>query len=81
MNDIRIGIARTGFTAAPHEGSDLSMDRARFPARPAAWLQSAYLARVVSPGSFQWEPAVVQSSVVHEWGQTIPATEVTIANQ
>ena len=48
MNDIRIGIARTGFTAAPHEGSDLSMDRARFPARPAAWLQSAYLARVVS---------------------------------
>ena len=40
-----------------------------------------YVARVVSPGTFDWEPAVLQSSVVPEWGRTIPATEVTIANR
>ena len=37
-----------------------------------------YLARVVDPGSYTWEPAVLQSSVLPDQGVVTPATMVTI---
>ena len=37
-----------------------------------------YAARVVTPGSYRWEPAVLQSSIVRDWGIVLPAFEVTI---
>ena len=35
-----------------------------------------YIARVVTPGTYAWEPAVIQSSIVREHGKTISATKV-----
>ena len=46
------------------------------PKRPVHELR--YLARVVTSGTYAWEPAVLQSSMVSEHGATVPATEVTI---
>ena len=37
-----------------------------------------YLARVVDPGTYAWEPAVLQSSVVPDQGVVTPAGTVTI---
>lgn len=37
-----------------------------------------YLARVVTPGTFTWEPAVLQSTIDPKDGLTIPATSITI---
>jgi hypothetical protein len=37
-----------------------------------------YIARVVTPGTFHWEPAVIQSTVIPEWGAVIPGSELTI---
>jgi hypothetical protein len=37
-----------------------------------------YLARVVTPGTYRWEPAVLQSSVASEQGIVLPAFDVTI---
>ena len=39
-----------------------------------------YIARVVSPGTYRWEPAVIQSSIVREHGAVLPATTVVIAD-
>ena len=40
-----------------------------------------YIARVVSPGTFGWEPVVAQSSVVPTWGRMIDATTVKVASK
>ncbi|OGO53876.1 MAG: hypothetical protein A2V85_10000 [Chloroflexi bacterium RBG_16_72_14] len=48
----------------------------RDPRRPVQTLR--YLARVVTPGTYRWEPAVLQSSVVASQGTILPAFEVTI---
>jgi alpha-2-macroglobulin len=37
-----------------------------------------YVARVVTPGTYVWEPAVLQSTVVPDQGLTIPSTTLTI---
>ena len=37
-----------------------------------------YLARVVTSGSYRWEPAVLQSSVVPEQGVVLPAFDMTV---
>jgi hypothetical protein len=39
----------------------------------------SYIARVVDPGTYAWEPAVLQSSVAPDQGVVTPATTVTIA--
>ena len=46
------------------------------PRRPVHTLR--YLARVVTSGSYAWEPAVLQSSLAPEQGVIVPATEVTV---
>jgi uncharacterized protein YfaS (alpha-2-macroglobulin family) len=46
------------------------------PRRPVHTLR--YLARVVTSGSYAWEPAVLQSSLVPEQGVIVPATKVTV---
>jgi hypothetical protein len=46
------------------------------PRRPTHTLR--YLARVITSGTYAWEPAVLQSSLVPELGVIVPATEVTI---
>ena len=38
-----------------------------------------YLARVVTPGTYRWESAVLQSSLVPEQGTVLPAFNLTIA--
>lgn len=48
----------------------------RDPKRPVQTLR--YLARVVTSGTYRWEPAVLQSSVVPSQGTILPAFEVTI---
>jgi uncharacterized protein YfaS (alpha-2-macroglobulin family) len=48
----------------------------RDPRRPVQTLR--YLARVVTPGAYRWEPAVLQSSLVPTQGTILPAFEVTI---
>ena len=48
----------------------------RDPKRPVQTLR--YLARVVTPGAYRWEPAVLQSSLVPTQGTILPAFEVTI---
>ncbi len=40
-----------------------------------------YLARVVTPGTYRWEPAVIQSSIVPEHGRTLPAVEIVIRDE
>ena len=42
--------------------------------------QLHYAARVVTPGSYRWEPAVIQSSIIRDRGATLPAQNVVIAN-
>jgi hypothetical protein len=37
-----------------------------------------YLARAVTSGTYRWEPAVLQSSIVAEQGVVLPAFDVTI---
>lgn len=37
-----------------------------------------YVARVVTPGTYHWEPTVLQSSTVPEQGIVLPATDLTI---
>jgi hypothetical protein len=44
--------------------------------RPTQTLR--YLARIVTPGTYRWEPAVLQSSLVPEQGIILPASEVTV---
>jgi hypothetical protein len=38
-----------------------------------------YVARVVTPGTYRWEPSVIQSSMVLEHGRALPARELVIA--
>ncbi|MDH4141916.1 MAG: hypothetical protein OEV61_04835, partial [Chloroflexota bacterium] len=38
-----------------------------------------YMARVVTPGTYRWEPAIIQSPVVQEWGMVVPATTMKVA--
>jgi hypothetical protein len=38
-----------------------------------------YVARVVTPGTYRWEPAVIQSSMVLEHGRALPARELVVA--
>ena len=38
-----------------------------------------YVARVVTPGTYAWEPAVIQSTVAPGQGLVLPAGTVTIA--
>lgn len=40
-----------------------------------------YVARVVTPGTYRWEPARIQSTVAPEWGQVIPATTMEISSR
>jgi alpha-2-macroglobulin len=40
--------------------------------------QLAYSARVVSPGTYRWEPAVIQSTIAVSLGAATPATTFTI---
>ena len=47
--------------------------------RPVHQLQ--YLARVVTPGTYQWESAVLQSSVILDQGVVLPAFRYTIRGQ
>ncbi len=42
--------------------------------------QLRYIARVVTPGSYRWEPAVIQSSIIRDRGATLPAQNLEIAN-
>ena len=37
-----------------------------------------YVARVVNPGRYRWEPTLVQSAVMPDVGTIIPATTITI---
>lgn len=37
-----------------------------------------YVARVVTPGTYRWEPAVLQSSVILERGIALPASDIVI---
>jgi uncharacterized protein YfaS (alpha-2-macroglobulin family) len=37
-----------------------------------------YLARVLTPGTYTWEPAVVQSALAPDRGMVLPATTVTV---
>ena len=46
------------------------------PGRPVQTL--SYIARVVDPGTYTWEPAVLQSSIVPDQGVVTPATTVSI---
>ena len=50
----------------------------RDPDRPVQVLR--YVARVVSPGTYRWEPAVIQSTIVREHGAVLPATEMVIGD-
>ena len=38
-----------------------------------------YAARVVTPGTYRWEPAVIQSSIVPDHGMVLPAGKLVIA--
>jgi uncharacterized protein YfaS (alpha-2-macroglobulin family) len=51
----------------------------RDPKHPVVTLR--YIARVVSPGTYRWEPAVIQSSIVREHGAVVPATTAVIADE
>ena len=48
----------------------------RNPKNPTRTLR--YLARVITPGTYRWEPAVLQSPIVPEQGIVLPAFDVTI---
>jgi hypothetical protein len=48
----------------------------RDPKRPVQELR--YVARVVDPGTYAWEPAVLQSSIVPEQGLTTPGATLVI---
>ena len=50
----------------------------RDPKRPVVTLR--YIARVVSPGTYRWEPAVIQSSIVREHGAVVPAATTVITD-
>ncbi len=50
----------------------------RDPERPTSPVLR-YVARVVTPGTYAWEPAVIQSSVAPDQGLALPAGTVTIA--
>ena len=38
----------------------------------------SYIARVVDPGTYAWEPAVLQSTITPDRGVVTPSTTVTI---
>jgi hypothetical protein len=58
------------------EGQRVDFCVARDPKKPTQTLR--YLARVVTPGTYRWEPALLQSSIVFEQGIVLPAFDVTI---
>jgi uncharacterized protein YfaS (alpha-2-macroglobulin family) len=39
-----------------------------------------YTARVVTPGTYRWEPAVIQSSIVRDRGATVAATKIVVTD-
>jgi hypothetical protein len=81
------GLAPVGEGWANDDGTVLGPDRidgqrvefcvVRDPKQPVQSV--SYVARVVDPGSYAWEPAVLQSSVLPDQGVVTPATTVTIA--
>ena len=58
----------------------ISGDRVSFCAHPNGdrVVLMAYFARVVMPGSFRWEPAIVHASGTPERGDVVPETTMTI---
>ncbi|HEY3333921.1 MAG TPA: Ig-like domain-containing protein, partial [Candidatus Limnocylindrales bacterium] len=46
------------------------------PKHPTAHLR--YLARVITPGEYRWEPTVLQSALIHEQGSWVPEETLTI---
>jgi uncharacterized protein YfaS (alpha-2-macroglobulin family) len=59
------------------EGQQLRWCVARNP-DTGAFPSITYLARVLTAGTYTWEPAVVQSALAPEQGMVLPATTVTI---
>lgn len=51
----------------------------RDPREPTQSLR--YLAHVVTPGTYRWEPAVLQSSILRDQGVVLPAMDVEISGQ
>lgn len=64
-----------GSYAEPYSVVGQRVDFCIDPARP---LPARYVARVVSPGTYSWEPAIVQSTVAAESLALTPATTITI---
>ena len=63
---------RVGFCACPSRGDPASGDPGR------RTVEMAYWARVVMPGTFRWEPALIHASGVTDRGAVIPETTVEI---
>jgi hypothetical protein len=63
---------------APYEveGQRVSWCVGRDPRRPTQRL--GYAARVVTPGTYRWEPAVIQSLAAAELGASTEVTSYTI---
>ena len=59
------------------QGQRVDFCVARDPRQPVQHLR--YVARVVTPGTYRWEPSVIQSSIVLEHGMVLPARELVIA--
>jgi hypothetical protein len=69
-----------GIIVGPHtiDGQRVEFCVTQLPGLPVRTL--SYLARVVDPGTYTWEPAVLQSSIVPDQGVVTPATTVSIVN-
>ena len=63
---------RVGFGACPSEGDRATDDTGR------QTVEMAYWARVIMPGTFRWEPALIHASGVTDRGAVIPETTVVI---
>ncbi len=59
------------------QGQRVDFCVARDPQQPVQHLR--YAARVVTPGTYRWEPAVIQSSIVLDHGMVLPAGKLVIA--
>jgi hypothetical protein len=69
-----------GIIVGPHtiDGQRVEFCVTQLPGLPVRTL--SYLARVVDPGTYTWEPAVLQSSIVPDQGVATPVTTVSIGN-
>ncbi len=78
--------ASAGWPAFREEGAPLVYWPYEIEGQRVSWCTSpqdeshtyAYWARTVSPGTYRWEPAVVQSEVAPTLGSSTPATTYTI---